>query len=236
VTTKQSTTWVIAGAGLAIGIALAVWALSVPSGGGAADPGPMAEAPSEPPPPPAAAPQTEPVPGAQPPAAPAAKPVEPSAVAPSAPPIAEADLFAEPMPDFMTDLHARVLDKKWLGAPDQKKLYQYGQEHKDDARPQLIMAWDAMNREWYGMAASLYRIAYKADPRSKGDPSMLRDLISVAGRYDRMEFDESAGVIKSAYGEDALPYVNAELDKANDANDTARATRLSRLRDQLSAP
>src|SRR5215471_16015231 len=50
---------------------------------------------------------------------------------------------AGPLPDFMIPIHARVLDKQWLDVEAQKSLYHFGREHKDDARPQLLLAWDS---------------------------------------------------------------------------------------------
>jgi len=38
------------------------------------------------------------------------------------------------MPDSWRPRNARVLDKKQLDVEDQKALYHFGQEHKDDAR------------------------------------------------------------------------------------------------------
>ena len=154
--------------------------------------------------------------------------------APNAPALApDSDLFAGTMPDFMVDLHAAVLDKKWLGAPQQRQLYEFGQEHKDDARPQLILAWDSMNREWDGIAVRMYRIAYRADHRAKDDPSMLRDLLTVASRFDRTEFREATEIIKEAYGKDALPRIEEEMGKYAAAGAPDRAARLSRLRDAI---
>ena len=66
-----------------------------------------------------------------------AAPSEVAVDAPAATPVLDVDLFAGPMPDFMAEAHMRTLDKKWLHVSVQKKLYEYGQEHKDDARPQL---------------------------------------------------------------------------------------------------
>ena len=41
------------------------------------------------------------------------------------------------------------------------------EKNPTDARPQLLLAWDSMNREWDGIAVRMYRIAYRADPRAK---------------------------------------------------------------------
>jgi hypothetical protein len=166
-------------------------------------------------------------------AAKAAPTAQPSPSAPKPPPDMDVDLFAGPMPDWMIDLHAMVLGKKWLEVEQEKQLYNYGQEHKDDARPQLILAWESMNREWYGMAVRMYRIAYRADHRAKYDPSMLRDLLWVASRHDRVEFRDSSEIIREAYGEEALPQIDDELNAARAQNDMVRAARLEKLRKEV---
>ena len=153
--------------------------------------------------------------------------------APSASPTLDVDLFAGAMPDFMAEAHGRVLDKKWLDVSMQKQLYHFGQEHKDDARPQLLLAWDSMNREWYGIAVRMYRISYRADRRAKYDPSMLRDLLWIASRYDRTEFRETVEIMKEAYGEEALPRIDEEIATLRNARQIAQVERLTRLRAEI---
>ncbi|HMI90199.1 MAG TPA: hypothetical protein VK509_02495 [Polyangiales bacterium] len=165
--------------------------------------------------------------------APAQPAPKPATAAPAQPIAPDSDLFAGTMPDFMVDLHARVLDKKWLGAPEQRQLYEFGKQNKNDARPQLLLAWDSMNREWDGIAVRMYRIAYRADRRAKDDPTMLRDLLAVASRFDRTEFREASEIIKEAYGGEALPRIEEEIARFTTAGEVARAARMSRLRDSL---
>jgi hypothetical protein len=160
----------------------------------------------------------------------AAAPADPAT---PATPVLDADLFAGPMPDFMIEAHTRTLDKKWLDVRMQKQLYNYGQEHKDDARPQLLLGWDSMNREWYGIAVRMYRIAYRADPRAKHDPSMLRDLLFIASRYDKTEFREATEIIRTAYGEEALPRIDEEISALRSRGEIARSERLERLRKEI---
>jgi hypothetical protein len=164
--------------------------------------------------------------------APAAKaaPAEPTPAPP--PPV---DLFAGPMPDFMAASHARVLDKKQLDVEAQKELYHFGQEHKDDARPQLLLAWDSMNREWDGIGVRMYRMAYHADKRAKDDPSMLHDLLSVASRFDQTEYKEATDIIREAYGAQALPQLDVQLADLRSHGDLVGAARLQRLRTLLSS-
>jgi type IV secretory pathway VirB10-like protein len=143
------------------------------------------------------------------------------------------DLFAQPLPEELDRIHKRVANNQWLSSKDQKALYDYGKEHKDDARPQLMLAWDARNREWDGIAARMYRIAFGADQRAKDDPSMLPDLISIASRFDNVEFTESASLIADAYGAQALPEIEDEISLADRRGEQRRLARLNHLRDQI---
>lgn len=175
------------------------------------------------------------------PAAPAAEPVKPTP-APQPAPAAEApkahdpvDLFAQPLPEDLDRIHKRVANNQWLSSRDQKALYDYGKEHKDDARPQLMLAWDARNREWDGIAARMYRIAFTADARAKDDPSMLPDLISIASRFDNVEYTDSATLISDAYGPEALPEIDDEISLAERRGEQRRLGRLKHLRESLAA-
>jgi hypothetical protein len=218
---KDSKNLLLAVAALVGFAAMLVWALAGPS-----TDAPDVAAPAEV----AAAAADEP---AQPAQAAGARAAAPAAPAKAAEPTLDVDLFAGPMPDFMTEAHARTLDKKWCDVTLQKKLYQFGQEHKDDARPQLLLAWDSMNREWYGIAVRMYAIAYRADKRSKHDPSMLRDLLFVAARHDRVEYKEASELIREAYGEEALPSIDEELATFRAQGNSVNTERLERLRDAI---
>ena len=219
---KDSKNLLLAVAALVGFAVMLVWALTGPS-----ESEPEVAAP-------AAAPASDAVQAPE-PAKSAAGPRAASPVAPAkaATPVLDVDLFASPMPDFMTEAHTRTIDKQWCDVNLQKKLYQYGQEHKDDARPQLLLAWDSMNREWYGIAVRMYRIAYQADKRAKYDPSMLRDLLFVAARHDRVEFSDAVEIIREAYGEEALPSIDEELATFRAQGNSVNTERLQRLRDQI---
>ncbi|MDD9941461.1 MAG: hypothetical protein OXU20_10515 [Myxococcales bacterium] len=157
------------------------------------------------------------------------------AEAPAQPPSrGENDLFAGEMPDFMAELHIRVIDGKRLSASHQKSLYEWGQEHKDDARPQLLLAWDSMNRDWDGIAVRLYRMAFRADPRAKEDPTMLRDLLKVLASHDHVEYREASEIIEEAFGADALPNVEERIEAMRTAGKPDSVRRLEKLKERLS--
>jgi hypothetical protein len=214
---------VLAGVGVSVFVAMLAWALSTPSSLGG-KPQESAEAPVTAPPASASAsPQKN---AAQPSVKPAPAPT------PAEPPV---NLFADPMPDFMSKSYAAVLDKKWLDADQQKELYNWGKEHKDDARPQLILAWESMNRDWKGLSVRMYRMAYRADHRAKDDPSMLRDLLHIASQYDTVEYREASDVIRDAYGEEALPKIDDAIAQLRGEGAESRAERLQRLRGEVTS-
>jgi hypothetical protein len=228
-------TWLWLGLLLAVAVALAIWLMPRPTTGTSEAAPPAAQGNEPATAAPAPAPKEQPAPKAE------AKPVaddkateqaQPSTPAPVA---KESDMFAEPMPDFMVDLHAKVLDKKWLNAPQQKQLYEYGKEHRDDARPQLILAWDALNRDWDGIATDMYRIAYRADKRAKDDPNMLKDLLRVAGAHQdqTVEFTDTAELVQKAYGVDALPKIETEIAESRLRGEQTKSDRLSKLREYI---
>ena len=217
---ESKTLWVAVLALLAFA-GMMVWMLSGPGEEGPAeDEVAMATAPATA----AAPPAPKPIE-----AAPAAKPTATPEAVPAAPLDPLVDVFAGQMPDFMVEIHTRVLDKRPLDVVAQKKLYDFGQEHKDDARPQLLLAWDSMNREWDGIGVRMYRIAYRADARAKHDPRMLSDLISVASRFDRVEFRESSTLIVDAYGASARPRIQDEIATLRQSGQHAQAARLDRV-------
>lgn len=219
--TKETRNLLFAVVGLVCFAALMVWSLSDASRAGVEKP--SVDAPPSTPPPQAAGAST--------------KTATPQATQPApAAPAQPVDLFAGQMPDFMATLHARVLGKQLLDVDDQKQLYNYGREHRDDARPQLLLAWDSMNREWHGVGVRMYRMAYHADKRAKDDPSMLRDLIEVGSRYDTVEFTETRDILREAYGAQAVPQLDAKIAELRSLGKPDRASRLERLRTALLEP
>jgi len=219
---SESRGLVLSSVALALFAGAMFWALQGPADD-VPEPKPAASAQDDGAGPIAAAPPGQ-VAHAKPEAAPAPAP------APAAPAV---DLFAGEMPDFLANAHARVLDKKPLGAPDQKKLYDFGKANPNDARPQLLLAWDSMNREWDGIAVRMYRIAYRADPRTKQDPSMLRDLLQVASTHDRVEYRETTEIVREAFGGEALDAITEKIAEVQSRGDAKGVERLERLRDAI---
>jgi len=142
----------------------------------------------------------------------------------------EVDLFAGATSDLITDAHRRLLDGKRIGASMTKKLYDFGQEHPKDPRPQLLMAHDGMKQKRYGIAVRLYRIAWQADEAAKHDPKMLGDLVYVAATHDKVEHREAVEVITMIYGEESLEEIDRSLASARAAMRPRLIARLEKLR------
>lgn len=189
------------------------------------------ELPGEPAPtPPASAgPSAAPKPIVPPPALDAGAPVvaepEPEPEPKPEPP----DIFAGETPDVIARNHIRLIDGQTISYHETKQLYDYGVEHQDDARPQLLLAWDAMQRGWDGVATRLYVKAYKADPRVKELPRTLRDIVSVAMRFDKVEGREATAAVKEIYGSEALPIIEEMKLDAKAQGRTKWAERLTAL-------
>ena len=90
-----------------------------------------------------------------------------------------------------------------------------------------------MNREWDGIAVRMYRIAYRADPRAKQDPSMLRDLLQVAATHDRVEYRETTEMVREAFGGEALDAITEKIAEVQSRGDAKGVERLERLRDAI---
>jgi hypothetical protein len=106
----------------------------------------------------------------------------------------------------------------------------YAHDHRDDARPSLILAYVYANRGWLTDAIERYRLAYRIDPRARGDLRMLRDLVDFVGISDVAPRAEHA--IEEIYGDEALEHVDAVLQKGRLKR--AERKRLQALRARLS--
>ena len=143
------------------------------------------------------------------------------------------DFFEGEAPELITRNHVQVLDGRTIDSRQTRLVYDFGQANPKDARPQLLLAWDAMNREWHGMASRLYRMAFKADSRVKEDPRVLEDLLFVVGRYGRSEHREAVEIIDLIYDEEALPAIDAAMVEARDRGDGIALERLQKARDAV---
>ncbi len=93
---------------------------------------------------------------------------------------------------------ARGLDKK-----DVLAVHQYNAKHVGDPRGHLLLARSYVVRKWFKDALNEYAIALKVDDGSRGDPRMLRDLLTM------VEFGstEAQHLVVHEFGSDAVPAI-----------------------------
>jgi hypothetical protein len=106
---------------------------------------------------------------------------------------------------------------------------QYAHDHRDDPRPSLILAYVYANRGWLTDAIERYRLAYRIDPRARGDRRMLEDLVQFVAISDVAPRAERA--IEEIYGDEAVAHVDHVLKRGRLQRDDRR--RLQALRARL---
>jgi len=100
----------------------------------------------------------------------------------------------------------------------------------DDPRGFLLLGHVFELRGWRPDAIESYERAWKMDPDARGDPHMLEDLVDFVARSNK-HARKAVPVIEKAYGPEAVPRVERELEAA-DLDDGAKA-RLRELKGQL---
>jgi hypothetical protein len=137
------------------------------------------------------------------------------------------DLFAGPAPEIIERGHQFADSGRPLHSKRVKELYDFSKAHPGDARPQIVLALDSMNRGWYGFAAGHYKKAFEEDPRAAKDPRVLRDLLKIAGR--RHDSDRAREALAAIYGRDALVPAQRAMAEASERGEEATAERLGEL-------
>jgi hypothetical protein len=145
------------------------------------------------------------------------------------------DLFAGDAPDLLVTAHRAQLCGEVLDVDVLSAIFQYAQQHPDDARPWLLLARDSMRRQWGGFAVRQYASAITADERVTHDDSVLVDLLHVARNYDGLEHDEASALIAEAWGARALPALDAQQAEMRAADDAAAVDRLEDVRAGITA-
>lgn len=168
----------------------------------------------------------------------AAKAPKPAVVADPGPPaepqaMPPADFFAGELDDALADAHARLLDGKFFSIPMMKRLAAYREEHPDDGRANLLLAYDAMQRGAEGHAVRLYRMAWQNDADIRSDPKVLTDLVDILATHDGAEYREGTEAIQMIYGADALQAVEVRLQQARANSKPKSVERLEKLRAEL---
>jgi hypothetical protein len=99
-------------------------------------------------------------------------------------------------------------------------LRRYNREQQTDPRGHLVLAVIFMNRAWYSDVAAQYAFAYQRAPSSRGDKTMLRNLIRVASLAPT--FERAAGLIVGIYGVEAIDAVDHAINSVKDPQERAR--------------
>ncbi len=86
-------------------------------------------------------------------------------------------------------------------------LRRYNREHPEDPRGHLVLGQLYRNRKWRDDVVSQYLLALQRDPRARGAPEMLRDLIQLVGTGEPGAA-RAAEAIRAAYGAEALPAID----------------------------
>lgn len=127
---------------------------------------------------------------------------------------------------FLTQARRRVLRGRALSSGAERNLKRYVRNHRDDARPHLLIAQSYMAKGWGRSAFDRYQLAQRVDPRSKFDPRMARDLVRIAS--ESSVADAAADYVVELYGAEAVEPIERELQRGS-LSDDARA-RLQQLR------
>jgi serine/threonine protein kinase len=115
-------------------------------------------------------------------------------------------LPAEPM---LMDARAVVLGGEALSSARERELRDYARDHRDDPRAHLVLAQHFMAQRYEAAAMERYALAQRVDPRSRHDPRMLADLVTLASHAPASR--GAARVIQESYGPDALPEIERRL-------------------------
>jgi hypothetical protein len=110
-----------------------------------------------------------------------------------------------------------------------RALRRYAREHRDDARPFLLLGRIYTARNWRDDALERYLRAHRIDPAARHDPHMRDDLIWLATQ--KSTSSRAGRALAAIYGEDVLPALRAQLASGN--LETEERARLERLAERL---
>jgi hypothetical protein len=95
--------------------------------------------------------------------------------------------------------------------PTVRRLREYNRFNENDARGLLLLGRLYMNRYWRADALTQFQLAVERDPSARGAPEIMRALL------DLIVFGKAAepaeAFILRVYGREALPSIEAELEK-----------------------
>jgi serine/threonine-protein kinase len=139
------------------------------------------------------------------------------------------DPWRRGVPRALSVYKRRVNAGAKLGRRNRRAIMSWSREHPADVRPHLLLARAYMNLNWRGDAIERYQRAYRMDSSSRGDRTMLRDLLNIVphGGSGRA----AANAIVEIYGAEARSEVQTRIARAP-AGSASRAA-YERLRSRL---
>ena len=153
----------------------------------------------------------------------------PPAPIPNRPPARET-LILRTLPRELRSLAAQAIAGHTLNASQLRRLRGYQRDHRDDARPFLILGHDFANRDWFTSAIERYERAITMDPSVRGDTTLQRQLLRMA--RTQTAGTKASDAIVAIYGPEILPMLDRAIARA-DGDDPEELARLVQLRDRL---
>jgi hypothetical protein len=147
--------------------------------------------------------------------------------APSGPRAAPRNPWARPVPRALSAVRKASLAGDRGSERAINALRRYNREHNEDPRGHLVLAALYRNRNWRDDQINQYEIAYRRDPRARGAPEMLHDLVQLVAQGDAAG-TAAAALIIEAYGEEAVPALDRALSALQ--GDSAARARWEELR------
>jgi serine/threonine-protein kinase len=106
-----------------------------------------------------------------------------------------------------------------------KELKRYIRKQPKDPRGPLLLARLYTNRDQWDAAVAQYKVAFGRDPSSRGDPRMLKDLVSAASRKESSW--RATDVIPAIYGREALDEIQRALRRTHHQQERLRLEQLA---------
>jgi serine/threonine protein kinase len=106
-----------------------------------------------------------------------------------------------------------------------KDLKRYIRRNPKDVRGPLLLARLYTNRDEWNDAIAQYRLAYDLDSSSRGDPRMLKDLVSAVARKESSW--RASALIPAVYGAAALEDIQRAIKRTHDNEERLRLEQLA---------
>jgi hypothetical protein len=113
------------------------------------------------------------------------------------------------LPSELSPLHEELTAGHALSRAEVGSLRRYGREHQGDPRAQLLLGRHFTSIRSLSWAIPEYEEAYRRDPTARRWAPMLEDLLEMAVSGSLHE--RATRLIVEAYGEEAVPAVEAQL-------------------------